>query len=261
MATIVFIGDICGQPGRRAVRELLPAIKREYRPTLVVANGENAAGGMGITPEVADELLFSGVDILTSGNHIWKKRAIVPYLESSQQLLRPANYPPGAPGKGVQIVESEEEQAVVINLQGRVFMPPLDCPFRTCRDILDNLPQGINIRIVDFHAEATSEKQAMGWFLDGRVSLVIGTHTHVQTADERILPAGTGYITDAGMTGAQSSVIGMDKEVALRRLIEGVPEQFVVAKRGIEFQGVVADIEPFTGKCNHLSRLKIPLKS
>jgi metallophosphoesterase (TIGR00282 family) len=257
MAIVVFIGDICGQPGRRAVREILPALKREYRPMLVVANGENAAGGMGITPEVADELLFSGVDILTSGNHIWKKKAILTYLDSSEQLLRPANYPPGAPGKGVRIFE--DKQAVVINVQGRVFMPPLDCPFRTCGDILDSLPREMSIRIVDFHAEATSEKQAMGWFLDGRVSLVVGTHTHVQTADERILPGGTGYITDAGMTGAQNSVIGMDKETALKRLVEGVPEQFMVAKKGIEFQGVVADIEPLTGRCNYLNRLKISL--
>jgi hypothetical protein len=226
---------------------------------LVVANGENAAGGVGITPEIADELLFSGVDLITSGNHIWKKGAIVPYIENSQQLLRPANFPPGAPGEGVRTIESSEGRAVVINLQGRVFMAPLDCPFRTCKNILDNLPSEIRMRVVDFHAEATSEKQAMGWFLDGSVSVVVGTHTHVQTADERILPEGTGYITDVGMTGAQSSVIGMDKDVALRRIIGGVPEPFVVAKRNIELQGVAVEIDPHTGKCMRISRLKIPL--
>jgi len=259
VAAVIFIGDICGQPGRRAVRELLPSIRREYRPLLVVANGENAAGGMGITPEVADELLFSGIDLLTSGNHIWKKRSIVPYIENSQQLLRPANYPPGAPGTGAKIVELNDGQAVIINIQGRVFMPPLDCPFRSCRKILDDLPSGIKLRLVDFHAEATSEKQAMGWFLDGSVSLVVGTHTHVQTADERILPEGTGYITDVGMTGAQSSVIGMDKEIALKRIIDGIPEQFVVAKKNIELQGVAAEIDLHTGKCSRINRLKIGL--
>jgi len=259
VAVLLFIGDICGRPGRRAVRELLPEIKKRHNPVLVAANGENGAGGIGLTPEVADELLFSGVDIITSGNHIWKKRSIQPYLDSSSQLLRPANYPRGAPGRGVQVVRKEHLSIAVINVQGRVFMPPLDCPFQTCRRILDELSPEIKIKMVDFHAEATSEKQAMGWFLDGKVSLVLGTHTHVQTADERILPMGTGYITDVGMSGSQSSVIGMKREVAIKRIMMGMPEQFVVAKKNIELQGVLADVDDYTGKCNKIERLKIPV--
>lgn len=259
MAAILVLGDICGRPGRRAVRELLPELKKEYKPLLVIANGENSSGGIGITPEAADELLFYGVDVLTSGNHIWKKRAILPYLDSNPRLLRPANYPPELPGAGLCLIESDEGPVAVINLQGRVFMPPIDCPFRSCDALLASLPAEVKMKIVDFHGEASSEKQCMGWHLDGKVSLVVGTHTHVQTADERILPEGAGYITDIGMTGATLSVIGMNKDVAIKRLLTGVPEQFQVAKKDIELQGVVAEIDPVTGKCNKISRLKTAL--
>lgn len=259
MATILMLGDICGRPGRRAVRELLPELKKQYRPLLVIANGENGSGGIGITPEAADELIFYGVDVLTSGNHIWKKRTILKYLDENPRLLRPANYPAELPGSGLFLADTDEGRVAVMNLQGRVFMPPIDCPFRACDALLAGLPGDVKIKVVDFHGEASSEKQAMGWYLDGRVSVVAGTHTHVPTADERILPEGTGYITDMGMTGSTMSVIGMSREVAIKRLLTGVPEQFQVAKKDIELQGVVADIDPVTGKCKEIKRLKAAL--
>ncbi len=188
---ILFIGDIVGSPGRRAVEELLTRLVDQHLIDLVVANGENASGGIGITPQVADELLSYGIDLLTSGNHIWKHKEIKPYLQDTDRLLRPANYPPESPGRGYAIVETAAgEKAAVINLEGRVFMEPLDCPFRTVDAILKELPKEIKVILVDMHAEATSEKQALGWFLDGRVSAVLGTHTHVQTADGRVLPNG-----------------------------------------------------------------------
>jgi 2',3'-cyclic-nucleotide 2'-phosphodiesterase len=259
VATILMLGDICGRPGRRAVRELLPELKKQYQPLLVIANGENGSGGIGITPESADELLFYGVDVLTSGNHIWKKRAILPYLDENPRLLRPANYPPELPGSGLFLADTDEGRVAVINLQGRVFMPPIDCPFRACDALLSGVPEDVKIKVIDFHGEASSEKQAMGWYLDGRASVAAGTHTHVQTADERVLPKGTGYITDIGMTGSTLSVIGMNKDVAIKRLLTGVPEQFQVAKKDIELQGVVADIDSVTGKCKKIKRLRVAL--
>jgi metallophosphoesterase (TIGR00282 family) len=258
---ILFIGDIVGAPGRRAVEELLPRAVDHYRIDLVVANGENASGGIGITPQVADQLLSQGVDLLTSGNHIWKHKEILPYLEDTDRLLRPANYPPETPGRGLAIVETAAgEPAAVINLEGRVFMNALECPFRTVDRLLETLTPEVKVILVDMHAEATSEKQAMGWHLDGRVSAVVGTHTHVQTADERILPGGTGYITDAGMTGPVDSVIGMKREIILERFLTQRPQPFKVATQNLELQGVVLKIDA-QGRCREVSRIHLPIKT
>jgi metallophosphoesterase (TIGR00282 family) len=257
---IFFIGDIVGAPGRRAVEELLPKVVDHYFIDLVVANGENAAGGIGITPQVAEQLLNNGIDLLTSGNHIWKHKEILPYLDDTDRLLRPANYPPDTPGRGYTLIETAAgEKAAIINLEGRVFMNPLECPFRTVDYILAALPPDIKVTLVDMHAEATSEKLAMGWHLDGRVSAVIGTHTHVQTADERILPGGTGYITDAGMTGPVNSVIGMKKEVILERFLSQRPQPFKVATQDIQMQGVLIKVDD-RGRCQEISRLQMALK-
>jgi metallophosphoesterase (TIGR00282 family) len=258
---ILFIGDIVGAPGRRAVEELLPRLVDRYFIDLVVANGENASGGIGITPQVADQLLNQGVDVLTSGNHIWKHKEILPYLEDTDRLLRPANYPPETPGRGLAMVETAGgEPAVIINLEGRVFMNALECPFRTVDQLLETLAPEVKVILVDMHAEATSEKQAMGWHLDGRVSAVVGTHTHVQTADERILPGGTGYITDAGMTGPVDSVIGMKREIILERFLTQRPQPFKVATQNMQLQGVVLKIDP-GGRCREVRRVLLPLKS
>jgi metallophosphoesterase (TIGR00282 family) len=258
---ILFIGDIVGAPGRRAVEELLPRVVDRCLIDLVVANGENASGGIGITPQVADQLLAQGIDLLTSGNHIWKHKEILPYLEETDRLLRPANYPPETPGRGVAIVETAAgERAAVVNLEGRVFMNPLECPFRTVEQILAGLPKEVKVILVDMHAEATSEKQAMGWFLDGRVSAVVGTHTHVQTADERVLPGGTGYLSDVGMTGPVDSVIGMKKEIILERFWSQRPQPFKVAAQNIQLQGVLLTIDR-EGRCQEVTRLILPLKS
>ncbi|MFZ5447384.1 MAG: TIGR00282 family metallophosphoesterase [Thermodesulfobacteriota bacterium] len=257
---ILFIGDIVGAPGRRAVTELLPRAVDHHFIDLVVANGENASGGIGITPQVADQLLSQGVDVLTSGNHIWKHKEILPYLEDTDRLLRPANYPPETPGRGLTLVETATgEPAAIINLEGRVFMNSLECPFRTVDRLLDTLPTEAKVILVDMHAEATSEKQAMGWYLDGRVSAVVGTHTHVQTADERILPDGTGYISDAGMTGPVDSVIGMNREIIQARFLTQRPHPFKVATQNIQLQGLVLKIDS-TGRCREINRLLMPLK-
>jgi metallophosphoesterase (TIGR00282 family) len=258
---IMFLGDVVGAPGRRVVEELLTRAVDRYFIDLVVANGENAAGGIGITPLVADQLLSQGIDLLTSGNHIWKHKEIIPYLEETDRLLRPANYPPDTPGRGFTVLETAAgEPAAVLNLEGRVFMNPLECPFRTADQVLRSLPPEVRVILVDMHAEATSEKLAMGWYLDGRVSAVIGTHTHVQTADERILPGGTGYITDAGMTGPVDSVIGMKKEIILERFLKQLPQPFKVATGNLQLQGLVLTIDS-RGRCQELTRLQIPLKS
>jgi len=254
---ILFIGDVVGRAGRRAVREVLPLLKREEEIDFVVANGENAAGGIGITPEKAEELLSMGVDVITSGNHIWKKREILPYLDRHPRILRPANYPPGAPGRGSGVYTARDGTRVaVLNLEGRVFMRPLESPFRVSEQQIEILKGQTPIVIVDFHAEATSEKMAMGWFLDGEVTAVIGTHTHVQTSDERILPGGTAYITDAGMTGPVNSVIGMKKEIAIQGFLTQLPNRFEVATGEVELQGVILEVEETTGRALEIRRIK-----
>jgi len=255
--SVLFIGDIVGRPGRKTVYQLLPLLYERYKLDCVIANGENAAGGLGITPKIADELFKNGIDIITSGNHIWKKKEVFPYLDANDKILRPANYPAGVPGRGYTFLTlSQEVKLAVINLEGRVFMKSLDCPFRTVEVLLKEIsPLTPNI-IVDFHAEATSEKMAMGWFLDGKVSAVLGTHTHVQTADETILPAGTAYITDVGMTGPLASVIGMDKDIALNGFLSQLPQRFKPAKGVTSLQGVVVRINTASGRAVEIIRIR-----
>lgn len=254
---ILFIGDIVGRPGRHLVYQLLPDLYRKYTLDAVIANAENAAGGLGITPKIAEELLNSGIHLLTSGNHVWRKREILPYLEKNDRLLRPENYPSGVPGKGVAIVSLNSGIKMgVLNLEGRTFMKPLDCPFRTALTAIEIIRKETPFIIVDFHAEATSEKVAMGWFLDGKVSAVLGTHTHVPTADETILPQGTAYITDVGMTGALISVIGMRVDVSLRGLLTQLPQSFKPASEKACLQGVILTVDASSGKAKRIKRIR-----
>lgn len=244
---VLFIGDIIGRPGRDALKKCLPGLREKYAPTFVVANGENAAGGVGLTEEIGGDL-FSLVDVLTSGNHIWDKKEALAYLDKEPRLIRPANYPPGNPGKGSYIATGAGGRKLgVLNLQGRVFMEALDCPFRTADAEIKKLHEETKAIIVDFHAEATSEKQALGWYLDGRVSAVIGTHTHVPTADERILPRGTAHITDVGMACALNSVIGIKREQAIQRFLTGRPQRFEPEKGGLFLSAVFIEIDADTG--------------
>ena len=255
---ILFIGDILGQPGRRIVKELLPLLREELKPDLVLANGENAAAGFGITPSLVEELLDLDIAVLTSGNHIWDKKEIYPYFRDqvNGRLLRPANYPGDSPGRGLYVGKTPTGIGyAVMNLQGRIFMPPLDCPFRKADELLGSLPDDVKIRIVDFHAEATSEKQAMGWYLDGRVTAVVGTHTHVPTADENILPQGTAYQTDLGMTGPYESIIGMDREAIIQKFLDQLPARFEVAKGDVRLSGVLLEADPATGKAISIRRI------
>lgn len=257
---IFFIGDIVGKPGRQAIAGLLEKVVGDHGIEFTIANGENAAGGMGITPSIAAEILNQGVDMLTSGNHIWAKKEIFPFLDEERRVLRPANYPPKVPGRGTGVFQSKHGEMVgVINLEGRVFMKDLDCPFRIAEGEVEILRKETPIIILDFHAEATSEKKAMGHFLDGRVSAVLGTHTHVQTSDETILNGGTAYMTDVGMTGPQDSVIGIRKKIAINRFLTQIPWKFDVATEGIELQGVILDIDKESGKARSIERLRAPL--
>ena len=254
----VFVaGDVVGKPGRIAVENLYPALREEYGTDVFIANCENAAGGSGITPDIARQLHAMGIHVLTSGDHIWKEKSIVEYIDSDPYLLRPANAPPGAPGAGCTVLPSRTGPKVgVISLLGRVFMQPADCPFRTADQLINRLKADTNIIIVDMHAEATSEKMALGRYLDGRVSAVIGTHTHVQTADETILPGGTAYVTDAGMTGPFESIIGREIRPVLHRFITQMPAYFRVAREDVRISGVVLDINERTGKATGIQRLQ-----
>jgi len=252
---IIFIGDIFASPGRRILSEHLDDIVETNRVDLTIANAENAAGGFGVTPTIADELFAMGLDILTTGNHVWDKREVYEYLQHQPRLLRPANYPAGTPGKGVIVHKARNGvECAILNLQGRTYMPSTDCPFRKADEILNALAPSIKVRIVDFHAEVTSEKMAMGWYLDGRVSAVMGTHTHVPTADTRILPGGTAYQTDVGMTGPYDSVIGIRKEIAFERFLTGLPIRMEAAKAAAELHSVILEIDEHTGKALSLRR-------
>ena len=255
---ILFIGDIVGNPGREAIAKLLPKLKAEFRIELTVANAENAAGGAGLTPQVADDLFSMGVDVLTTGDHIWDRREINAALLKNPLLLRPANFPEGAPGRGWCIFKVRSGASIaIVNLEGRVFMRyQIECPFKTAKIILEQLQGQTNIILVDIHAEATSEKMALAHFLDGAVSAVVGTHTHIQTADEKILPAGTAYITDLGMTGPYDSVIGQRKEKIIERFITGLPTRFEVASDDVQLAGAVLDIDDKTGKANSIQRIQ-----
>jgi metallophosphoesterase (TIGR00282 family) len=250
---ILFIGDIFASPGRSIVAEKLHSIVSYEHIDLVIANGENAAGGFGITPLIADELLKLGIAVLTSGNHIWDKKEIYDYLPRQPRLLRPANYAEELPGFGWTVVSSTSGvECAVINLQGRAHMPTTDCPFRKADRILAEIPAAVKVRFVDFHAELTSEKVAMGWHLDGRVSAMVGTHTHIPTADARVLQGGSGYQTDCGMTGPYNSVIGVDKEIILRRFLTALPVRMEAARGGVELHAVIVDVDETTGRARSI---------
>ena len=255
--TLLFVGDVVGRAGRKALTDHLDRLIDKYFVDLVVVNGENAAAGYGLTASVLRELFDAGADVVTSGNHIWDKKEIMPVLEKESRLLRPANYPPGLPGYGSGVYETAAGIKVgVLNLEGRVLMKNLDCPFRAADSLVAELKKVTPIVFVDFHAEATSEKQALGFYLDGRVSAVVGTHTHVQTADERILSEGTGYLTDVGMTGSQDAIIGNLKESAMERFLTQLPVRLEVAKKDPQLCGVLLTINEETGCCEAIERIQ-----
>lgn len=249
---IMAVGDVIGKPGRQALDKFLPEIQREYGVDLTIVNAENVAGGIGVTPETAEELFKAGADILTSGNHIWMHKTILPYLDSEAPLIRPLNYPPGVTGKGYII----KDNVMVVNLIGRVFMSNYDCPFRTMDTLLASIENKPPVIIIDFHAEATSEKVALGRYLDGRVSAVLGTHTHVGTIDTRILPGGTAYVTDIGMTGPVDSVIGDEPEGVLQRFLTQLPHRLSVGSGKVVLNAVLVKIDETTGKAKSIERIQ-----
>lgn len=253
------VGDVVGKPGRQATLEQVPKLKAEFGVDFVIVNAENAAGGIGITPDIAVTLLEQGAtDVITLGNHAWGKREIFAYLDEERRLLRPANYPAGAPGRGYGVFPSPDGPIGVVALQGRTFMDPVDDPFRAIDTILEELHVRTRLVWIDFHAEATSEKQAFGWYVDGRASAVIGTHTHVQTADERILPGGTAYLTDVGMTGPVDSIIGMRRDIVLSRFLSLLPARFEVADGEAQLCAVLVDVDPATGHATDVRRVQVP---
>jgi 2',3'-cyclic-nucleotide 2'-phosphodiesterase len=251
---ILFVADVVGRAGRTAVTALLPDLKSELQPHLTIVNGENAAGGFGLTGKTADELLRAGADLLTTGNHVFDQREFVEEITSMDRVLRPGNYPPGAPGRGHCVIQASGEAVLVMNLQGRLFLKDIDDPFRAADAILAG-EQAPKIVFCDMHGEATSEKQAMGWYLDGRASAVVGTHTHVPTADQRILPGGTAYVTDVGMVGPRDGVIGVDKEAVIKRFLTGVPHRFDVAPGPVTFNSVLITISRLTGRATAIQRI------
>jgi metallophosphoesterase (TIGR00282 family) len=253
---VLAIGDVIGKPGRKALAELLPGLRQEYGLDLVIANAENVAGGIGVTPATASELLNAGVDVLTSGNHIWAQKEIIPYLDSEMPILRPLNYPPGVPGRGYMATG----QALVVNLIGRTFISNFDCPFRAMDRLLAELRDKPPVIIVDFHAEATSEKVAMGRYLDGRVSAVLGTHTHVGTIDTRVLPGGTAYVTDIGMTGPEDSIIGDDADTVLQRFLTMIPHRITVGKGNTILNAVMVRVDDASGRAVSIERINREVK-
>ncbi|HEY6876342.1 MAG TPA: TIGR00282 family metallophosphoesterase [Candidatus Dormibacteraeota bacterium] len=251
---ILFVADVVGHPGREAVTALLPGLKRELQPNLTVVNGENAAAGFGLTAKLVHEIRAAGADVITTGNHVFAQKEFLTELPELDRVTRPANYPPGAPGKGWCTVRADGHDVLVMNVMGRIFVETIDDPFRAADAILAEHP---NHRVVlcDMHAEATSEKTAMGWYLDGRVSAVVGTHTHIPTADARILPGGTAYVTDVGMVGPRDGCIGMDKDVVLKRFLTGVPNRFVVASGTVTFNSVLVTISASSGRATSIQRV------
>lgn len=256
--TLLCVGDVFGEPGRRALHTLLPGLRKQHEIDLAIVNVENAAAGYGVTPQICRGFLDLGVDVMTSGNHIWDKKEIVEYIVKENLLLRPANYPVGTPGAGSVVVKAGPHKVGVLNLMGRVFLPALDCPFRRADEEVARLRQEATIVVVDAHCEATSESQALGWYLDGRVSAVVGTHRHTQTADERVLPRGTAFITDLGMTGPVDSVIGVAPELAISRFLTGMPNRFEPARGPAMLQGALIRIDPDTGRALSIERLRVP---
>src|SRR5262245_28039411 len=255
---ILMVGDVYAEPGRLALQKLLPKLRQEHAIDLAVVNVENASGGFGVTPQHARAILDQGADVMTSGNHIWDKKEIVDYIAKENLLLRPANFPIGTPGVGYVTMKAGPHRVAVINLMGRVFMASIDCPFRKADEILPKLQDETRIILVDMHCEATSESIAMGWYLDGRVSAVVGTHRHVQTADERVLPGGTAYITDLGLTGPTDGVIGVDRDQIIQRFLNQMPIRFETAKGPAALQGAVIAVEPETGRATSIRRLRVP---
>lgn len=255
---ILFIGDIVGKPGRKLAAHFLPILRREKGPIhFVVANGENAAAGFGLTEKLAEELFSMGIDVLTGGNHIWDKKELLPVLDREPRILRPANYPSPAPGRGVGVYEKNGHKLAVINMQGRAFMPPIDCPFRTAERLLEGITTPCVL--LDFHAEATAEKLALARYLDGQISALVGTHTHTQTADDRLLPRGTAYITDVGMTGGHGGVIGMTLNSVLPKFLAGIPNRFEVEEADPRLQAVLMDVDEETGRALSIEKLDLSL--
>ncbi|GAB2722473.1 TIGR00282 family metallophosphoesterase [Paenibacillus thermoaerophilus] len=251
---LLFIGDIVGQPGRNAVRTMLPKFKEKYKPHLIVANGENAAGGRGITSAIVKDLLDAGVHAITMGNHTWDNKDIYEWIDQESRVIRPANFPEGTPGRGFTVVRANGYELFVLNLQGRTFLPPLECPFRTA-DALWNEASKYRFKLIDLHAEATSEKIAFGWYMDGRASLVVGTHTHVQTNDARILPQGTGYLTDVGMTGPRDGVLGMERNSVIGKFLTQMPARFVVDEGKWQINAVLAEFDDATGRATKVQTI------
>lgn len=253
---VLLIGDVMGRPGRELVETHLPSLIEEFQLDFVVANAENAAHGFGVTPDIADELLRMGIDVLTSGNHIWDRKEILEYISADSRLLRPANFPAASPGRGWLIASSRSGRKVAVtNLQGRIFMAPSDDPFAVGMRIVEHLRKETPIILVDMHGEATSEKQAMGWYLDGRVTAVFGTHTHVPTADHRILPEGTAFVTDVGMTGPYDSIIGMDKDQIIQKFLDQMPSRFQVARGNPVLEAMLVEVDPQTGRGLSIHRI------
>lgn len=254
---VIILGDVVGKPGIKALCQSLKGLKEKYEAEFVVVNVENAAEGAGLTAQIGDQILAAGVDVMTSGNHIYDKKEVIKYIENQPRLLRPANYAPDTPGRGLWLGSSNSgTQVAVINIQGRVFMPPTECPFRTADRLISEIGNRAKVIIVDHHAEATSEKMAMGRYLDGRVSVVVGTHTHVQTADEQIFPNGTAYITDLGMTGPHDSVIGVESQIVIQRFLRGMPNRFETATDDARVSGIVVELDERTGKAVQIARIQ-----
>lgn len=255
---ILFIGDVVGSPGRDMVKEYLPKLKEKYKPNLTIINGENAAAGKGITEKIYKQFLEWGAQVITMGNHTWDKKEIFEFIDQAKYMIRPANFPKNNPGRGMIFLNINGTEVAVINLQGRTFLPANDDPFQKVDELIDQAKKRTNIIFLDFHAEATSEKQAMGWYVDGRVSAVVGTHTHTQTADERILPSGTAYITDVGMTGPYDGILGVDRDTILRRFLTNLPSRFEIDKKGRkQLNGFIISINPKNGKATKVERILI----
>ncbi|MEI5906261.1 TIGR00282 family metallophosphoesterase [Bacillus spongiae] len=255
---LLFIGDVVGSPGRDMIKTYLPKLKEKYRPHFTIINGENSAGGRGITEKIYRQFLESGANVVTLGNHAWDNREVFEFIDGAKALVRPANFPHNAPGKGLIFQKFNALEIAVINLQARTFMPALDCPFTEAEKLVEEARERTNIIFVDFHGEATSEKQAMGWYLDGKVTAVVGTHTHVQTADERILPKGTAYLSDVGMTGPYDGILGMEREAVIGRFLTSLPTRFEVPKEGrTQLSACLIDIDEKTGKARKIQRILI----
>ncbi|MEK5475920.1 MULTISPECIES: TIGR00282 family metallophosphoesterase [Paenibacillus] len=254
---VLFIGDIVGNTGRKALKETLPRLKSKYNPHIIIANGENAASGRGITAKIAREFFELGIHGLTMGNHTWDNKEIFDFIDDEPRMVRPANYPPGTPGLGSTIIKANGKELALVNLMGRTFLPAIDDPFRMADDIVDELSKKHKCILVDFHAEATSEKIAMGWHLDGRVSLVVGTHTHVQSNDDTVLPQGTAYLTDAGMVGSREGILGMERSAVLRKFTTQLPVRFQVDEGKWQFHGCVVDIDEATGHAKKIEKIRL----